>query len=55
MTEKNNDETIGETLTGNELKKAQARAYILAAEETGFVKSATVMKGRQKQKVWYLV
>lgn len=50
MTEKNSDEV----LTGNELKKAQAIAYILAAEETGFVKTMFIMKGRQKQKVWYI-
>ncbi len=52
MTEKNKD---SETLTGNELKKAQARAYILASEETGFVKSVFIMKGNKRQKVWYLV
>lgn len=50
MTEKNKDEV----LTGNELKKAQARAYILAAEETGFVKTMFIRKGRQKQKIWYI-
>jgi len=50
MTEKNKDE---ETLSGNELKRQQARTYLLAAEETGFVKSMFITKGRQKQKVWY--
>lgn len=50
MTEKNSDV---EVLTGNALKKAQSRAYLLAAEGTGFVKSMFIRKGRQKQKVWY--
>lgn len=43
-----------EVLTGNELKKVQARAYLLAAEETGFVKTMFIRKGRQKQKIWYI-
>ncbi len=51
MTEKKENDV--ETLTGNELKKAQARAFLLAAVETGFVRTMFIMRGNQKQKVWY--
>ncbi len=52
MTEKNSDDV--EVLTGNALKKAQARAFLLAAEETGFVKSMFIRRRNQKQKIWYI-